>query len=114
MEQARVCAAHLAEVGVSRYRGVPPATSLKVRGIQVYSAGDPCGDSSCEALVLRDHRRGIYKRLLVRDRRLRGAILYGDIQDGAWYSELMASARDITPLRDHLLFGPAEPRLAGG
>jgi nitrite reductase (NADH) large subunit len=106
MEQARVCATHLAEVGVSRYRGAPPATSLKVRGVQVYAAGDPCADASCEALVLRDHRRGIYKRLLVRDRRLQGAILYGDIQDSAWYTELMASGRDVTPLREQLLFGP--------
>jgi len=107
MEQARVCAAQLAEVGVSRYRGTPFATSLKVSGIELYSAGDPRVDERSEALTLRDHRRGIYKRLIVRDGRLAGAVLFGDIRHGAWYSELMASGRDIVALRDQLLFGPS-------
>jgi nitrite reductase (NADH) large subunit len=110
MEQARVCASHLAEVGVSRYRSAPPATSLKVAGIDVFSAGDPRTDERTEALTLRDHRRGIYKRLVVRDSRLAGAVLYGDIRHGAWYAELMASRRDITALRDQLLFGPPPER----
>lgn len=106
MKQARVCAAHLAEVGVSGYMGSTPSSSLKVSGIEVFSAGDPGVDEGSEALVLRDHRRGVYKRLVIRGNRLRGAVLYGDARHGAWYSELMASGRDITDLRDQLLFGP--------
>src|SRR6202023_2081619 len=42
-EQARVCAVHLAEIGVSRYRGTLTATQLKVAGIELYSAGDFAG-----------------------------------------------------------------------
>jgi len=106
-EQARVCAVHLAEIGVSRYRGTLSATQLKVTGIELYSAGDFAGKEGTEALVLRDHRRGVYKRLVIRDNKLSGAVLYGDARDGAWYFELMTTGRDITALRDHLLFGPA-------
>ena len=106
-EQARVCALHLAEVGVSRYRGTVTATQLKVTGIELYSAGDFAGSAGTEALVLRDPRRGVYKRLVIRDNKLRGAVLYGDVRDGAWYSELISAGRDITALRDQLLFGPA-------
>ena len=106
MEQARVCAAHLAELGVSGYMGSTPSSSLQVSGIEVFSAGDPRVDEDSEALVLRDHRRGIYKRLVIRGNRLRGAVLYGDARHGAWYSELMASGRDITDLRHQLLLGP--------
>jgi len=106
-EQARVCAAHLAEVGVSRYRGTLTATQLKVTGIDVYSAGEFAEADGAEALVLRDPRRGIYKRLVIRDNRLRGAILYGDATDGAWYFDLITSGTDITAMRDSLLFGPA-------
>jgi NAD(P)H-dependent nitrite reductase large subunit/NAD(P)H-dependent nitrite reductase small subunit len=106
-EQARVCAVHLAEIGVSRYRGTLSATQLKVTGIELYSAGDFAGAEGTEALVLRDKRRGVYKRLVIRDNKLSGAVLYGDARDGAWYFELMTSGRDITTLRDHLLFGPA-------
>lgn len=103
-EQARVCAVHLAEVGVSRYRSVIPAARLKVSGIDLYSAGDFTGAG--ETIVLRDRKRGIYKRLVIRDNQLRGAVLFGDARHGDWYFELMAGGEDVTPLREHLLFGP--------
>lgn len=106
-EQARVCATHLAELGVSRYRGALTAAQLKVTGIEVYSAGDFAGSEDSESLVLRDHRHGIYKRLVVRNNRLCGTVLYGDTRHGPWYLQLMASGADIGPLRDQLLFGPA-------
>ena len=105
-EQARVCAAHLAEVGVRRYRGSLTATQLKVAGIEVYSAGDVAESEGSESLVLRDHRSGIYKRLVVRNNRLQGVVLYGDASLGSWYFELMASGADIGTLRERLLFGP--------
>jgi nitrite reductase (NADH) large subunit len=44
---------------------------------------------------------------VLKDNRVVGALLYGDARDGSWYLELMASRRDITPLRDRLLFGRA-------
>jgi len=105
-EQARVCAAHLAEVGVRRFRGSLTATQLKVAGIEVYSAGDLAESEGSESLVLRDHRRGIYRRLVLRNDRLRGAVLYGDARLGPWYFELMAAGADIKGLREQLLFGP--------
>ncbi len=105
-DQARVCAIHLAEVGVSRYRGTLPATQLKVAGIELYSAGDFSNAAGTEALVLQDHRNGIYKRLIIRDNKLHGAVLYGDAKHGSWYFELMTAGRDIGGLRDKLLFGP--------
>jgi nitrite reductase (NADH) large subunit len=107
-EQARVCAIHLAELGVSRYRGTLLATQLKVAGIELYSAGEFAGGNGTETLVLQDHRNGIYKRLVIRDNRLRGAVLYGDAKHGSWYFELMSAGRDIGGMRDRLLFGPEQ------
>jgi NAD(P)H-dependent nitrite reductase small subunit len=107
-EQARVCAVHLAELGVSRYRGTLPATQLKVAGIELYSAGDFGAADGNETLVMQDHRNGIYKRLVIRDNRLRGAVLYGDSRLGSWYFELMSAGQDIAGLRDTLLFGPQQ------
>lgn len=106
-EQARVCAVHLAELGVSRFRGMLPAAQLKVTGIELYSAGDFAAAEGGESLVLRDRRRGIYKRLVVRDGRLRGVVLYGDVQHGPWYLSLISGGEDVAPLRDQLLFGPS-------
>lgn len=106
-EQARVCAMHLAELGVGRYRGSLTATQLKVTGIDLFSAGDYLGEPGTESLVLRDAKRGIYKRLVIRDNKVRGAVLYGDVKDGPWYFDLMVKEIDIGPLRDKLLFGAA-------
>lgn len=105
-EQARVCAIHLAELGVSRYHGMLPAARLKVSGIDLYSAGDFGGSEGGETLVLRDPGRSIYKRLVIRDNKLRGAVLYGDARHSEWYFELMAAGKDVSGLREHLLFGP--------
>jgi nitrite reductase (NADH) large subunit len=108
-EQARVCATHLAELGVSRYRGSLPATQLKVTGIELYSAGDFQNAGRDEDLVLRDPARQVYKRLVIRDNKLRGAVLFGDASAGPWYFEMMEKGRDVTAIRDELLFGPTPP-----
>ncbi len=104
-EQARVCASHLARFGHRRYRATQTATKLKVTGVDVYSAGEFLGGAGTEDIVLRDPRRGIYKRLVLRDDRVVGAVLYGDVTDSGWYLELIRNATDITPFRNRLLFG---------
>ncbi|MFY0104268.1 nitrite reductase (NAD(P)H) small subunit, partial [Acinetobacter baumannii] len=76
-DQARVCGAHLAGAGHRRYVQQATATKLKVTGVDLYSAGDFIGGEDTEDLVVRDPRRGIYKRLVLRGSRLIGAVLYG-------------------------------------
>jgi len=107
MEQARVCAAHLAGRGISRYRGSLASAQLKVAGVQVFSAGDHLGGTGTEALVMSDRRQGVYKRLVLQGNRLRGAVLYGDTRDGGWYADLIREGRDVGALRNNLLFGEA-------
>jgi NAD(P)H-dependent nitrite reductase small subunit len=104
-EQAKVCATHLAEFGIGRYTGSIISTQLKVTGIDLFSAGDFIGGVHSEALVMRDAKRGIYKRVVIENNRVRGAVLYGDVKDGPWYFELMTEGRDISAMRDKLLFG---------
>lgn len=106
-DQARVCGAHLAGAGHRRYVQRATATKLKVTGVDLYSAGDFIGGPGSEDLMLRDPRRGVYKRLVLDDNRLIGAVLYGDVKDGAWYFELIQDQTDISPLRSQLLFGKA-------
>jgi len=106
-EQARVCAAHLAGFGHLRYGGSVVSTSLKVTGIELYSGGNFAGGEGCEVLILRDPEAGIYKRIVLKEHRVCGVLLYGDARDGSWYLELMNDKRDVSPLRDRLLFGRA-------
>ncbi|WP_338771739.1 FAD-dependent oxidoreductase [Massilia sp. METH4] len=106
-EQAKVCAAHLAGAGHRRYVQQASPTRLKVTGIELYSVGDFMGGEGSEDLVLRDARRGVYKRLVLDGPRLTGAVLYGDVQDGPWYFDLIQRGADISAMRHTLLFGPA-------
>jgi nitrite reductase (NADH) large subunit len=106
-EQARVCAAHLAGAGHRRYVQQVTPTRLKVTGVELYSVGDFMGGEGSEDLVLRDPRRGVYKRLVLDGGRITGAVLYGDVQDGPWYFDLIQNRTDISSMRNHLLFGQA-------
>jgi nitrite reductase (NADH) large subunit len=111
-EQARVAGAHLAQRGHRRYVQSATPTKLKVTGIELYSVGDFIGGADTEELVLRDPRRGVYKRLVLQGSRLVGAVLYGDVADGPWYFDLISRRADISPMRDRLLFGQAISQLA--
>lgn len=89
------------------YRGSVTSTKLKVSGIDVFSAGDFSGGDGCEDIVLRDASRGVYKRVIVKDDRIVGAVLYGDTADGGWYFDLLKKQEDVSELRDLLIFGQA-------
>ena len=89
----------------SGYEGSVTSTKLKVSGIDLFSAGDFSGGEGAEDIVMRDAARGIYKRVIVRDHRVVGAVLYGDTADGAWYFDLLRKGEDISPIREALIFG---------
>jgi nitrite reductase [NAD(P)H] large subunit len=106
-EQAKVVANHLAEFGIGRYAGSQVSTKLKVTGIDLFSAGEFGGGADTEELVFQDSARGVYKKLVVKDNKIRGAVLYGDTMDGAWYFQLMRDGTQIADFRENILFGQA-------
>jgi nitrite reductase (NADH) large subunit len=103
-EQARVLAQHLAG-GAAVYGGSVVATNLKVSGVSVFSAGDFMDADGSEAIVLNDARGGTYKKLVISDGRLTGAVLVGDVADALWYLELIRSREPIANFRDRMMFG---------
>ena len=106
-DQAKVCASHLAQVGSGRFVSKAVSTKLKVTGVDLFSAGDFSGGEGSEDIVFQDPRRGVYKRLIVKDNRIAGAVLYGDTLDGGWYFDLMNQGADVSEFRDRLVFGQA-------
>jgi nitrite reductase (NADH) large subunit len=112
-EQARVLADHLAD-GATDYSGSIVATNLKVSGVSVFSAGDFLAADNSETLVFNDERRGTYKKLVVADGRLKGAVLVGDTQDALWYLDLIRTTASIEAIRGDIMFGRAlaEPKAA--
>ena len=89
------------------YKGSVTSTKLKVAGLDVFSAGDFSGGEGCEDIVLRDASRGVYKRVVVKEERVIGAVLYGDTADGGWYFDLLKRGEDVADIRDLLIFGQA-------
>ncbi|MFH0296966.1 FAD-dependent oxidoreductase [Bradyrhizobium sp. 31Argb] len=103
-EQARVLARHLAGQDVA-YAGSIVATNLKVSGVSVFSAGDFMGAEGSESIVFSDVNHGTYKKLVIADGRLTGAVLIGDTPDALWYLDLIRSARPVTKIRGDMMFG---------
>ncbi len=105
-EQARVLAQHLAGRPAC-YEGSVVSTNLKVSGVSVFSAGDFIGGEGSESLVLSDRRRGTYKKLVIADGRLTGAVLIGDTVDALWYFELIRNRDKVAAIRSDMMFGRA-------
>jgi nitrite reductase (NADH) large subunit len=104
-EQGKVAANHLANYGIGRYTGSVTSTKLKVTGIDLFSAGNFTGGPGTEEIILNDAAGGVYKKLVIKDNKLVGGVLYGDTADGPWYFQLLRDGKDINEIRDHLLFG---------
>ncbi len=103
-EQAKILANHVAEYGYSRYEGSMVSTKLKVTGIDVFSAGDIVGDGKTEEVLFQDPAKAIYKKLLIKDQKITGAVLYGDTADGARIFQMIRDGIDVSETRDDLLF----------
>lgn len=112
-EQAKVAANHLAQLGSTRYQGSMTSTKLKVTGIDLFSAGEFNEEEGDEALVMQDVASGIYKKLVIRDNKIKGAVLFGDTMDGTWYFQLMRDQTNIADFRRTIMFGQHDVGDAG-
>jgi nitrite reductase (NADH) large subunit len=114
-DQAKVCAARLAGDEDAIFVSKALATSLKITGIDVFSAGAlMAADESDDEITLRDDARGLYKKIVLRDGKLVGAVLYGEVSDGQWYLQLMQGKEDVSILRERLVFGRAFAEAGSG
>ncbi|MFZ2872607.1 nitrite reductase large subunit NirB [Zavarzinia sp.] len=110
-DMARVLAAQLAGDATASYEGSVTSTKLKVTGVDLFSAGDFAEGEGREDIVLRDAARGIYKRLVIKEDRIIGAVMYGETADGGWFFDLLKKATPIADMRGTLIFGQS---FAGG
>ncbi len=109
-EMARTIAEVLVEK-TAAYGGSVMSTKLKVTGVDLYSGGDFAEAKDREEIVLRDASRGIYKRLVIKENKIIGVVLYGDTSDGPWFFDKLKKGDDISEDREMLIFGQA---YAGG
>jgi len=104
-DMARVVAAQLTGDAAASFKATATATRLKVTGIQLYSAGDFAEAKDREEIVLRDAARGLYRRVVLKDNRIIGVVMYGDTTDGPWFFDHLKRQTDVADKRETLIFG---------
>jgi nitrite reductase (NADH) large subunit len=104
---ARVAASRLAGEETTGFVHSDTPTKLKVTGIDLYSLGDFADGDDRQEIVLRDATTGVYKRLILRDDKIIGTVLFGETSDGAWFNDLKKKAVSISDMRETLIFGQA-------
>ncbi len=108
MEQAKVVADSIAGDGRLRYEGSVTQATLKVAGVELTSMGQVDARSEAdEELVYSDSGSGVYKKVVIRESRVVGAILLGDASAGRTIQEFWTTGRDVSDARSTLLGGPA-------
>jgi len=109
-EQAAVVAAHVtgSDPG-KRYTGSRMITRLKAAGVDLAAMGETQADEdSAEIVHFADPARGTYKKVVVRDGRLVGAILIGDLAIVGSVTQLFDRGAQVPADRLSLLFGRLE------
>ncbi len=103
-EQARVAAVN-AIGGRATYKQVVPATTLKVVGVDVTSIGRVCADAGEGELVLEDPKNQRYRKLVIADGKIVGAILLGYAKEATAVTAAIKQAWDVTDILPALLAG---------
>jgi len=101
MEQGRVAGANMAG-GSEAYAGTLPANKLKVVGIDLAAAGDIDADNKLEAEVYRDPGKGLYRKFVIDNGRLVGAILFGDTRGSDAVMAAIKDKKDVSACRKQL------------
>jgi nitrite reductase (NADH) large subunit len=110
-EQAKVLADHITGRNPNAaYQGSKIATKLKVMGVEVASMGivDP-RDEDDEVVQFSEPKRGTYKKLIIRDGRLVGGILLGDLSKAAYLTQAFDRNTPLPEERLQLLFDLGDP-----
>ncbi|MBD2869208.1 nitrite reductase large subunit NirB [Paenibacillus arenilitoris] len=104
-EQGAVLAKHLAGVETAGYAGSVTSTKLKVSGVDVFSAGIFVETPDTKALKIQDDLGGTYKKIVLQDGKLIGAVLFGDTSDGAELFSYIKSGESVAGREKELLLG---------
>jgi nitrite reductase (NADH) large subunit len=110
-EQAKVLADHVTGTKTNAaYHGSKVATKLKVMGVDVASMGvvEPEHPED-EVVQFSEPKRGTYKKLIIREGRLVGGILLGDISKAAYLMQAFDRNTPLPEERLQLLFDIGDP-----
>ncbi len=104
-EQAEVLANVLAGNHSAAYEGSFVSTKLKVTGISLFSAGDFTCSEDSESLVYEDLSQNIYRKIILKDNKIKGAVMFGNVTGSNWVFDQLVNQADVSAYRDTLVFG---------
>ncbi|QDY83241.1 NAD(P)/FAD-dependent oxidoreductase [Paenibacillus polymyxa] len=104
-EQGGVLAQRLAGIETPGYSGSITSTRLKVSGVDVFSAGNYKDEPETRSLRYQDDIGGVYKKIVIKQEKLIGAVLFGDTSDGARLFSLIKSGESVVGREKELLLG---------
>ena len=101
MAQGKVAGAAMAG-GEAQYSGTVLSNTLKVVGIDLFSAGEIDVEETLESIVSKDEAKNTYRKLVIKDGVLVGAILLGDIRGSTEIQEAIKKGLTITGIKEEL------------
>ncbi len=113
MEQVKVCAHNLIYGNERKYEGSLPYAMLKVAGISLFSAGEFKEKEGDEIVTFLDKGKSLYRKAVIRNNKIVGTILYGDIRGNTYLLDLIKSGKDISSERPLFLIKHLIPRELG-
>lgn len=93
MQQGQVAGTNMAG-GEASFTGLAMSNTLKVAGIDLFSLGDIDPDDKLESVVFRD--QGLYKKAVIKEDKIAGAILLGDLSSRSALHQAMNQGRIIS------------------
>jgi NAD(P)H-nitrite reductase large subunit len=104
VEQGKICGSNMAGEDVI-YDGSLGMNSLEFFGLPVISLGiyKVKEDSGCQELKILDAKANIYKKLILKEDTLLGAVLVGDIKPSGVYLRLIRERINVSSIKNRLL-----------
>ncbi|MEK4536434.1 nitrite reductase large subunit NirB [Peribacillus sp. FSL K6-1552] len=103
-EQGEVLAKHICDIKSQGYQGSVLSTNLKISGVELFSAGQFLGDETTKSITAFDELDGIYKKVVFQERKIIGAVLYGDTKASTQLLDMILKRKEVTKEEKITLF----------
>ena len=84
------------------YEGTVPSNALKVAGIDLVTAGEIDSEGKMEAIVTQDEAQRTYRKLVLKDNKIAGMILLGNIRGNQDIQKAIRLQKDVSAFKGSL------------
>lgn len=108
-EQGKVLAKRICGLESKPYEGSVLSTKLKISGVDVFSAGEIFEDEQAKSIKEFNEWNGTYKKVLIRNGKISGAVLFGDTKESNILLSMINKNADVS---EYLNAGTSEPSVS--